>query len=88
MSIRSAAVPPRHKVAYRSHMLRKVADGVYWTEDADGLPAALVTTLDDGTPLKVAEQWWTASRTMMDRATGLARELLDRHGEPGQPSGT
>ena len=82
-------IPPVRKVAYRSHTLRKAADGVYWTEDADGLPAALVTTLDDGTPLKVAEQWWwTASRTMMDRATDLARELLERYAKPGEPSGT
>jgi hypothetical protein len=81
-------IPPVRKVAYRSHMLRKVADGVYWIEDADGLPSALVTTLDNGTPLKVAEQWWTASRTMMDPATDLGRELLERYGKPGEPSGT
>lgn len=68
-------------------MLRKVAEGIYLAEDADGLPAALVTTLDDGTPLKVADQWWTASRTVMDRATALARDLLERSGESGEPSG-
>jgi hypothetical protein len=27
---------------------------VYWIEDADGIPVALVTALDDGTPLKAA----------------------------------
>jgi hypothetical protein len=27
---------------------------------------ALATTLEDGTPLKVAEQWWAASRRMLD----------------------
>jgi hypothetical protein len=38
-------------------VLRKLADGVYWTEDADGLPSALATTLDDGvTSLRAAEQ--------------------------------
>jgi hypothetical protein len=51
-------------------MLRKVADGVWYIEDADGLPAALVTTLQDGTPLGLAEQWWTASQT-------LVRDLAD-----------
>jgi hypothetical protein len=44
----------------------KVAAGVYWIEDADGLPLALATTTDDGTPLKVAEQWWAASNAMHD----------------------
>ena len=29
-------------------VLRKLAGGVYWTEDSDGLPTALATTLDDG----------------------------------------
>jgi hypothetical protein len=39
---------------------------VYWIEDADGLPLVLATTTDDGTPLKVAEQWWAASNAMHD----------------------
>ncbi|MGH3165809.1 MAG: hypothetical protein ACRDN0_07925 [Trebonia sp.] len=47
-------------------MLRKVAEGVYWIEDAEGSPLALVTALEDGTSLKVAEQWWAASRRMLD----------------------
>jgi hypothetical protein len=47
-------------------MLQKVADGVYWIEDADGLPMALVTELADGTSLKAAESWWAASRRMLD----------------------
>jgi hypothetical protein len=51
---------------YRDVMLRKVTDGVYWTEDADGLPMALVTALADGTSLKAAEPWWAASRRMLN----------------------
>jgi hypothetical protein len=47
-------------------MWRKVADGVYCIEDADGMPLALATTLDDGTPLKAVEPWWAASRRMLD----------------------
>jgi hypothetical protein len=48
-------------------MLRKVADGVYWIEDADGLPMAfLVTVLADGTSLKAADSWWAASRRMLE----------------------
>jgi hypothetical protein len=47
-------------------MWRKVADGVYCIEDADGMPLALATTLDDGTPVKGAEPWWAASRRMLD----------------------
>ena len=53
-------------IAYRDVMLRKVADGVYWIEDADGLPMALVTALDDGTSLKAAGPWRAASRRMLD----------------------
>jgi hypothetical protein len=49
-----------------SDMWRKVADGVYCIEDADGMPLALATTLDDGTPLKAAEPLWAASRRMLD----------------------
>jgi hypothetical protein len=47
-------------------MLRTVTDGVYWIEDADGVPMALVTALADGTSLKAAESWWAASRRMLD----------------------
>jgi hypothetical protein len=65
-------------------MLRKVADGVYWTEDADGLPAALVTALEDGTPLRVAEQWWSAGRMLVEwAASDAARAWLARYGQPG-----
>jgi hypothetical protein len=53
-------------VIHRDIMWWKVIDGVYWIEDADGMPLALATTLDDGTPLKAAEPWWAASRTMLD----------------------
>ena len=61
------------------YMLRKVADGVYWTEDADGLPLALVTALDDGTSMKVAEQWWDASRRLLDWVSSDAgRDWLKR----------
>jgi hypothetical protein len=50
-------------------VLHKLADGVYWAEDADGLPTALATTLDDGvTSLKAAEQWWAASQRLLDPA--------------------
>jgi hypothetical protein len=51
-------------VIYRDVMWRKVAEGVYCIEDADGMPLALATTLDDGTPLKAVEPWWAASRRM------------------------
>lgn len=54
-------------------MLRIVADGTYWIEDAGGLPAALVTTLDDGTPIRAAEPWWAASRALLDLLTSDAR---------------
>lgn len=50
--------------------------------------AKLVTALDDGTPLKVAERWWVASQTLLQTLEGWAasdapREWLDRNGEPG-----
>jgi hypothetical protein len=53
-------------------MLRKVAGGVYWIADANGLPLALATALDDGTPLKVAEQWWAVNSTLLDWASSDA----------------
>jgi hypothetical protein len=70
--------------------MRKVADGLYWVEDADGLPAALVTALDDGTPLKAVERWWMASRTLLQTlaewaASSAPCEWLDFYGEPGAP---
>ena len=39
---------------------------MYWIEDADGLPTALVTALADGTSLKAAEPWWAAGRRMLE----------------------
>lgn len=59
-------------------MLRKVAEGVWWIEDADGMPIALVTALDDGTPLAVAEQWWAASQTLLRDLNGsdTVRDML------------
>ena len=70
-------------------MWQKVADGVYAIMDADGLPAGLATTLDDGTPLKVAEQWWSASRKLVEWAgSDAARELLERYGDPGEEAGS
>ncbi|MGH3278505.1 MAG: hypothetical protein ACRDNW_05135 [Trebonia sp.] len=54
----AALSTPAWAVIYRDVMWHKVADGVYCIEDADGLPAALVMALDDGTPLKAAETWW------------------------------
>lgn len=47
-------------------MWRKVTDGLWCIEDADGIPAALVTHLDDGTSLAVAEQWWAASQRLVN----------------------
>jgi hypothetical protein len=41
-------------------------------EDADGLPTALVTHLEDGTSLKVAEQWWAASQNLLRTLTEWA----------------
>lgn len=72
-------------------MMRKVADGLFWTEDADGLPAALVTALDDGTPLKVAERWWATSRTLFQTlaewaASDAPHEWLICYGEPDAPT--
>jgi hypothetical protein len=56
---------------------------VYAIMDADGLPAGLATTLDDGTPLRVAEQWLSASRKLAEWAdSDAAGELLERYGEP------
>jgi hypothetical protein len=69
-----------------SSVLRKVADGVYWIEGSDGLPVGLATTLDDGTPLKVAEQWWEASRSLAEwTSTPEAREWFARQGVPYPP---
>jgi hypothetical protein len=70
-------MPRRSRGSYRSSIvtviLRKVADGVYWIEDADGMPLALVTTLEDGTPLKAAEPWWAASSRMLELDWGQSR---------------
>jgi hypothetical protein len=57
-------------------MWQKVADGVYCIEDADGMPLALATTLDDGMPLRVAEQWWSASRRMLGLDWALERRFV------------
>jgi hypothetical protein len=59
-------------------------------EDAVGLPSALVTALDDGTPLKAAERWWMASRTLLQTlaewaASNVPCEWLGAYGEPGAP---
>jgi hypothetical protein len=68
-------------------MWRKVADGVWCTEDADGMPAALATSLDDGTPLRIAEQWWGLGQRLLDWVGSDAeRELPDRYGiDPDPP---
>jgi hypothetical protein len=65
-------------------ILRKLADGVYWTEDADGLPAALATTLDDGiTSLKAAEQWWSAGQRLLEwSASAAGLEWIERAERP------
>jgi hypothetical protein len=68
-------------------MLRKVVDGLYWIEGSDGLPIALATTLDDGTPLKVAEEWWSTVRRLTEWiSTPEAREWFFRHGMPYPPN--
>lgn len=68
-------------------MLRKVADGVYWIKGPDGLPVGLATTLEDGTSLEVAEQWWSATRGLAERlSTPETREWFARHGVPYPPS--
>jgi hypothetical protein len=38
---------------------------VYCIEDADGMPLAVATTLDDGTPLMAAVPWCAASLRML-----------------------
>jgi hypothetical protein len=72
-------------------VLHKLADGVYWTEDADGRPAALATTLDDGvTSLKAAEQWWAVSQRLLEWvASAASREWNGQaglHEGPGGPA--
>jgi hypothetical protein len=60
----------------------KVAGGVNAIEDTDGLPVALATALDNGTPLQVTEQWWGLHRRLCEwAASDEARELLKRAGE-------
>jgi hypothetical protein len=70
-------------------VLRKLADGVYWAEGADGLPAALATTLDDGvTSLKAAEQWWAASQRLLEWvALAAGREWTGQAGRRGGQGG-
>lgn len=66
----------------------KVADGVYWIEDAGGLPLALASTMDDGTPLRVAGEWWAASRALTDWAgSDAGREWLGQFGDMGEAGG-
>jgi hypothetical protein len=66
-------------------MWQKVAAGVYWMEDADGLPLALASAMDDGTSLAVAEQWWAASQALVEWAgSDTGREWLRRF-SPGRP---
>ena len=71
-------------------VLHKLADGVYWAEDADGLPTALATTLDDGvTSLKAAEQWWAASQRLLEWvASAAGREWTGQAGQHGGPAGS
>lgn len=57
---------------------------VWAIEGSDGLPIALTTTLEDGTPLQVAEQWWAGSRALLDWVVSDAgREWLSNFGESG-----
>jgi hypothetical protein len=65
-------------------MLRKVVDGVWWTGDADGLPAARVTHLEEGTSLRAAGEWWAAGQAVTATLAQCARELLGRHGDSGE----
>lgn len=67
-------------------MWHKVTGGIYWIEGPDGIPVGLATTLDDGTPLKVAEQWWAVNRRLAEWiGTPEAREWFARHGVPYPP---
>lgn len=67
-------------------MWHKVADGVYAIEGPDGLPIALATSLEDGTSLRVAEQWWAGSRASLDWVeSDAAREWLRNLGESNGP---
>jgi hypothetical protein len=77
-------LPIASAVIYRDVMWRKVANGVYWIEDVDGLPVALATTLGDGTPLRVAEQWWDARRGMVESSLDWVRLHLPDLGWPEQ----
>lgn len=58
-----------------SAMWQKVAHGVWCIEDDDGLPMALATTRDDGTPLKVAVQWWAVARDVIDASCDWLRQF-------------
>lgn len=44
------------------------------------MPLALVTAMDDGTPLIVAEQWWNASQMLLRDLTGseTVHDMLKR----------
>lgn len=72
-----SAVPSRKPGASStvSVMWQKIAHSVWCIEDADGLPMALATTLDDGTPLKVAEQWWAAARGVISASYDWLRQF-------------
>lgn len=60
------------------------ADGVYLTEDADGLSLALTTTLEDGTPLKAAGQRRGLRERLLNWAgSDEAQDLPRRHGAAG-----
>jgi hypothetical protein len=58
-------------------MWHKVADGVYCIEDSNGLPMAVATALEDGTPLRIAEQWWDASRRLLDSCRDWLKQFPD-----------
>lgn len=49
------------------------------------MPAALVTTLDGGTPLAVAGQWWSAAQGLVRDLTNSStvRDWLERQASSG-----
>ena len=60
--------------------------GVYLTEEADGLPPALATALEDGTSPKVAGQRRGLRERLLDWAgSDEARELPGRDSAAGGP---
>lgn len=76
--------PERPGSSIVSSIWQRVAGGVWCVEDVDGLPVALVTRLDDGPSLAVAEQWWSYLEGLIEWAScDAAREVFDTHWDLG-----